>query len=229
MFVYNALTRFVIGTDEQRFEDGARFVIRAPDFKALTGLDEGLAIRTSQVITVVVMLITVTLRLLVPAEDPHRQGDARLFRQRGSGASLRHQPRARGDDHLDPRRGARDDRRHALRPRQVVPAVHLLPAAAADLRRGHRRRHRPAVRRHRRRVPHRLLRGDGDLRLQGLPRPTCCRPRGSPPASSSCSAPTTSSPSPSSSSSWCSWSDRPASSGAARYDRHHRASSSSTR
>jgi branched-chain amino acid transport system permease protein len=59
MFVYNALTRFVIGTDEQRFEDGARFVIRAPEFKALTGLDEGLAIRTSQVITVVVMLISV--------------------------------------------------------------------------------------------------------------------------------------------------------------------------
>ena len=43
MFIYNALTRFVIGTDEQRFEDGARFVIRAPDFKAMTGLSEGLA------------------------------------------------------------------------------------------------------------------------------------------------------------------------------------------
>ena len=28
MFIYNALTRFVIGTDDQRFEDGARFVIR---------------------------------------------------------------------------------------------------------------------------------------------------------------------------------------------------------
>ena len=60
MFVYNALTRFVIGTDEQRFEDGARFVMRAPDFKAWTGLNEGLAIRTSQLITVIVMLITVT-------------------------------------------------------------------------------------------------------------------------------------------------------------------------
>lgn len=60
MFVYNALTRFVIGTDEQRFEDGARFVMRAPDFKAWSGLNEGLAIRTSQLITVIVMLITVT-------------------------------------------------------------------------------------------------------------------------------------------------------------------------
>jgi branched-chain amino acid transport system permease protein len=59
MFIYNALTRFIIGPDEQRFEDGARFVIRAPDFKALTGLEEGLAIRSSQVMTVVVMLVTV--------------------------------------------------------------------------------------------------------------------------------------------------------------------------
>jgi branched-chain amino acid transport system permease protein len=59
MFVYNALSRFVIGTDEQRFEDGARFVIRAGDFKDMTGLEEGLAIRTSQVITVIVMLVSV--------------------------------------------------------------------------------------------------------------------------------------------------------------------------
>ena len=59
MFVYNALSRFVIGTDEQRFEDGARFVIRAGDFKEMTGLEEGLAIRTSQVITVIVMLVSV--------------------------------------------------------------------------------------------------------------------------------------------------------------------------
>lgn len=59
MFVYNALSRFIIGTEEQRFEDGARFIIRAPDFKEMTGLAEGLTIRTSQVITVVVMVISV--------------------------------------------------------------------------------------------------------------------------------------------------------------------------
>ena len=78
--------------------------------------------------------------VLVPAEDPHRQGDARLFRQRGPRAPLGHQPRPGGDDHLDARGGAGDDRGHALRPRQVVPALHLLPAPAADLRRGDRRR-----------------------------------------------------------------------------------------
>ena len=59
MFVYNALTRFVIGTGDQRFEDGARFVIRVGDFRDLSGLEEGLALRSSQVLTVVVMLITV--------------------------------------------------------------------------------------------------------------------------------------------------------------------------
>ena len=59
MFIYNALTRFFIGTSDQRFEDGERFVIRVNDFKALTGLDQGLALRTSQVITMVVMLVTV--------------------------------------------------------------------------------------------------------------------------------------------------------------------------
>ena len=171
MFVYNALTRFVIGTDEQRFEDGARFVIRAPEFKALTGLDEGLAIRTSPGDHRRGDADLGGGAVLVPAEDPHRQVDARLFRQRGSGASLRHQPGPRGDDHLDPRGGARDHRRHALRARQVLPALHLLPAPAADLRGGHRRRGRPAARRHRRRLHHRLLRGDGDLRLQGLSRP----------------------------------------------------------
>jgi branched-chain amino acid transport system permease protein len=59
MFIYNALTRFVIGTDEQRFEDGARFVLRVNDFKEMTGLEEGLAIRASQLFTVVVMVVTV--------------------------------------------------------------------------------------------------------------------------------------------------------------------------
>ncbi len=61
MFVYNAITRFVIGTDDRRFEDGERFLIRVPDFREMTGLAEGLAIRTSQALTVVVMIITVAL------------------------------------------------------------------------------------------------------------------------------------------------------------------------
>ncbi len=60
MFIYNAITRFFIGVGDQRFEDGARFVMRVPDFKAMTGLEEGLALRTSQVLTWVAMGLAVT-------------------------------------------------------------------------------------------------------------------------------------------------------------------------
>jgi branched-chain amino acid transport system permease protein len=59
MFVMNGLVRFVIGPDDQRFADGERFVISARDFRTLTGLDEGLAIRTTTVITLVVAVIVV--------------------------------------------------------------------------------------------------------------------------------------------------------------------------
>ncbi|MCA0927019.1 branched-chain amino acid ABC transporter permease [Ruegeria profundi] len=61
MFIMNGLVRFIIGPDDQRFSDGARFLISARDFRTLTGLDEGLAIRTSQAITVVVAVVAVAL------------------------------------------------------------------------------------------------------------------------------------------------------------------------
>ena len=59
MFIMNGLVRFIIGPDDQRFSDGARFLIKAREFKAWTGLSEGLAIRTSQVLTVVVAVAAV--------------------------------------------------------------------------------------------------------------------------------------------------------------------------
>lgn len=59
MFVMNGLVRFIIGVDDQRFADGERFIISARTFKTMTGLDEGLAIRTTQGITVVTALIVV--------------------------------------------------------------------------------------------------------------------------------------------------------------------------
>ena len=61
MFIYNGLTRFVIGTDDQRFADGERFIITARGFKEMTGLDEGLAIKTTQAITLVVAIVVVAL------------------------------------------------------------------------------------------------------------------------------------------------------------------------
>ena len=48
MFVTGGLIRFIIGPDDQQFGDGERFIIRAREFKEMTGLNEGLAIKTSQ-------------------------------------------------------------------------------------------------------------------------------------------------------------------------------------
>ena len=59
MFVMNGIVRFIIGVDDQNFADGARFMISARDFKDMTGLDEGLAIRSTQAITVIVAILAV--------------------------------------------------------------------------------------------------------------------------------------------------------------------------
>ena len=54
MFLMNGLTRLVIGVNEIQFADGPRFLVSVPQFKAMTGLDAGLSIRTTQAITLVV-------------------------------------------------------------------------------------------------------------------------------------------------------------------------------
>ncbi len=54
MFVYAGLIRIVIGPDNQSFADGARFIITAREFRELTGLDEGIAIKQTQVITILI-------------------------------------------------------------------------------------------------------------------------------------------------------------------------------
>ncbi|WP_372835525.1 branched-chain amino acid ABC transporter permease [Puniceibacterium confluentis] len=61
MFIYNGVTRFIIGTEDQNFADGERFLIGAREFRTLTGLDEGLAIRTTQGLTVVTAVIVVAV------------------------------------------------------------------------------------------------------------------------------------------------------------------------
>ena len=43
MFVMNGLTRILIGVDEYRFDDGARFIMDVRTFREMTGLPEGLA------------------------------------------------------------------------------------------------------------------------------------------------------------------------------------------
>ncbi|WP_424943040.1 branched-chain amino acid ABC transporter permease [Aliiroseovarius crassostreae] len=59
MFIMNGIVRFLIGPGEQRFADGARFIIKARDFKEMTGLREGLAFKTSQGITIITAIVVV--------------------------------------------------------------------------------------------------------------------------------------------------------------------------
>ncbi|TKZ21161.1 branched-chain amino acid ABC transporter permease [Shimia litoralis] len=61
MFIMNGLVRFIIGPNDQKFADGERFIISVREFKAMTGLREGLAIKTTQGLTVVTAVIVVAL------------------------------------------------------------------------------------------------------------------------------------------------------------------------
>jgi len=61
MFMLSAIVRFIMGTDDRRFTDGERFLVRARDFREWSGLQEVLAIQTTQAITVVVAIIVVIM------------------------------------------------------------------------------------------------------------------------------------------------------------------------
>jgi len=59
MFVMAGLIRFIIGPDDQSFADGTRFLVTAGEFRRVTGLDEGLAIKQSQMLTLVIAVAVV--------------------------------------------------------------------------------------------------------------------------------------------------------------------------
>ena len=61
MFIMNGVVRFIIGPDDRTFSDGQRFIMSAREFKAMTGLKEGLAIKTTQGLTVIAAVIVVAL------------------------------------------------------------------------------------------------------------------------------------------------------------------------
>lgn len=61
MFIMNGLVRFIIGVSDQKFADGERFIISVREFKAITGLREGLALKTTQGITVITAVVVVAL------------------------------------------------------------------------------------------------------------------------------------------------------------------------
>jgi branched-chain amino acid transport system permease protein len=59
MFVTGGLVRFVLGPAHHIFADGERFIITAREFKSMTGLAEGLAIKTSQFLTITIAILLV--------------------------------------------------------------------------------------------------------------------------------------------------------------------------
>jgi len=61
MFIMNGVVRFIIGPNDHAFGDGERFIISARTFREMTGLQEGLAIRTSTGITVITAIIVVAV------------------------------------------------------------------------------------------------------------------------------------------------------------------------
>ena len=61
MFIIGGLIRFIIGPKDRNFADGERFIMKASEFKANTGLAEGLAIKTAQGVTVITTFVVVGL------------------------------------------------------------------------------------------------------------------------------------------------------------------------
>ena len=61
MFVTQAVIRIIIGPTDRRFLDGEKFILKATEFKEMTGLAEGLTIKSTQMITIVVTIIVVAI------------------------------------------------------------------------------------------------------------------------------------------------------------------------
>ncbi len=60
-FIMNGINRLILGVEERTFTDGSRFVLDAASFKEMTGLQEGLAIKTTVAVTVVTAALSVAL------------------------------------------------------------------------------------------------------------------------------------------------------------------------
>ncbi len=61
MFVTQAIIRIIIGPSDRRFLDGEKFILKATEFKEMFGLNEGLTIKSTQVLTIVVTIIVVSI------------------------------------------------------------------------------------------------------------------------------------------------------------------------
>jgi branched-chain amino acid transport system permease protein len=61
MFILNAIVRIIIGPGDVIFMDGARFIMKAGEFKKMTGLNEGIALKSTQVITFITTIVTCSI------------------------------------------------------------------------------------------------------------------------------------------------------------------------
>ena len=59
MFVTGGIVRFVLGATAQKFEDGERFIFSVREFKTYTGLEQGIAFKTSQFLTITIAFLLV--------------------------------------------------------------------------------------------------------------------------------------------------------------------------
>lgn len=59
MFITGGIVRFIVGASPQRFEDGERFIFSVREFKAFTGLEQGIALKTSQFLTITIAILLV--------------------------------------------------------------------------------------------------------------------------------------------------------------------------
>ena len=59
MFITGGLVRFIIGPRSQNFADGERFIFSVREFKTFTGLEQGIALKTSQFLTITIAIILV--------------------------------------------------------------------------------------------------------------------------------------------------------------------------
>ena len=61
MFVTQAIVRIIIGPFDRRFFDGEKFILKANEFKEMTGLNEGLSIKSTQALTLFVTIVVVSI------------------------------------------------------------------------------------------------------------------------------------------------------------------------
>jgi branched-subunit amino acid ABC-type transport system permease component len=59
MFITGGIVRFILSAKAQKFADGERFIFSVREFKAYTGLEQGIALKTSQFLTITIAFLLV--------------------------------------------------------------------------------------------------------------------------------------------------------------------------